>query len=1103
MSDSAPSSPFRDRETRRPGTTAEAERYRLIFNRSTDAILVVALPELRLDDVNERAAEILGYAHDALLGQTLHRILPRQVGRFRRFAARVAREGRGWANEFECRTASGHRLPVEMSAWPLDLGGQPGLLIFARDITRKVRTERMLWESEQKFSTLIRNMREGVMIVDNDDVIEFVNERMTEMLGYAEGELVGAVGYRKLFSPGDQRIIRDKNRLRTRGVADQYEIEMMTRGGMPLWVHISGVPITGSDGRVVGSFGIITDISERKRSEAALKQAKDELERRVADRTRELEASNAILRREIAERRQVEAERQKFISLVENSNDFIAMMEPLSGRLIYLNEAGRELIGLEAGAEVSTITLAECHPAAERAFIAGTVLPAIRERGEWQGELPLVNLESGRHLPTLFNGFAVRHPVRDTVEAVAVICRDITDRKRNEEALSKAKAELESRVADRTAELSEANQILMKQIVERKRAEEQLQQSEYKYRLLFNSGNDSILVFPFGAKAARATITEVNDVACRKLGYAREDLLRMTPGALSALHGDALPDGFAERLASERHILYEDLLLTRTGDAVPVEISAHLFEFAGQPSVMAIARDITARRRAEEQLRDQAALLDKAQDAILVCDLDDYIIYWNKSAERLYGWRDEEAIGTQVSDLLFPNVSTQYDAARRAVLKKREWQGELYQQARDGREVVVESRWTLVHDNAGDPKSILLVNTDVTDKRRLEVQFLRSQRMESIGALAGGVAHDLNNILSPILTAVQVLQVRFDDEKSQKILATMESNVRRGADMIKQILTFARGAEGERVPLQVGTLIQDLDNMLRETFPRSVVLDIVVDQPLPAVRGDLTQLHQVLLNLCVNARDALDEGGHLTIHAASTPVDDAFARTQLDARPGQYVRIRVADDGIGIPDAILDKVFEPFFTTKEQGKGTGLGLSTVVTIVKSHGGFVCIDSEEGRGTTVDVYLPASVEELDVAAVEVATGLRSGNGELILLADDERSILDITREALEGHGYRVIIARDGSEALDLYTRYRGEVAAVITDMMMPVMDGSATIRALRHLDPDLPIIASSGYLQDARVREIVGDGVRVFLHKPYTAEQVLDVLHDLLGDGNGA
>ena len=770
-------------------------------------------------------------------------------------------------------------------------------------------------------------------------------------------------------------------------------------------------------------------------------------------------------------------------------------MVSLDGELAYLNESGKRLLGIKKSLP-GGMKLEECHPVEMRAHIREVVLPAIVRKGVWMGDSVLRHLVTGKHVPTLLNGFPVRHPETKKVTAIAVIYRDITARKQAEEELQRVNDLLEQRVEERTAELSQANQILKEQILERERAEEQLLQSEKRYRMLFNRGNDAILVHYLESGGEAGPFVEANDVACQKLGYTRTELLRMSPRSISLNYQADQHRGRNAKLKSEKHIIYEDMFLTRKGSKIPVEMSAHLFEFNDRPAIMLIARDTTARKRAENQIREQAALLDKAQDAIMVCDLNDYIIYWNKSAERLYGWRMEEIIGNNVFELLFKNSSHQFISSRRAVLENEEWQGELNQMTKEGRQISVESRWTLVHDANGEAKSILVVNTDVTEKKKIEAQFLRAQRMESIGALAGGIAHDLNNVLAPILTAVQILEVKHTDAKSQRILTTIESNVKRGADMVKQILTFARGVEGERIPIKLLHLIHDLEKIVRETFPKSIRIHLSSAARLWNVSGDATQLHQVLLNLCVNARDAMPDGGSLTVTAENRSLGEDFVRSNLEANVGDYVMITVRDTGVGIPEDIITKIFEPFFTTKETGKGTGLGLSTVIAIVKSHEGFVNVLSDED-GSVFEVYLPAvrdyEPEEEDSADVV----LPSGNGELILVVDDETSILEITRETLETYGYTVMIAVDGAEAVGMYAQYKEDIRVVITDMMMPVMDGGATIRAMRKINGDVRIIASSGYMENVRVSEYVESGVDAFLHKPYTAETLLETIYKVL------
>jgi two-component system cell cycle sensor histidine kinase/response regulator CckA len=509
-------------------------------------------------------------------------------------------------------------------------------------------------------------------------------------------------------------------------------------------------------------------------------------------------------------------------------------------------------------------------------------------------------------------------------------------------------------------------------------------------------------------------------------------------------------------------------------------------------------RDITERKQAEDRIMEQAALIDRASNAILVRDLDGRVVFWNQGAERLYGWTAAQAMDKDGNLLCSPAAAPTLEEARQTVIDKGEWTGELREVTNDGREVVVESHWTLLSDDKGRPKSMLVINTDITEKKKLEAQYLRAQRMESIGTLAGGIAHDLNNVLTPILMGVELLKAKLLDPDSLSFLTTLQISAERGADLVKQVLSFARGAQGQRVALQLKHVIRDIENMLKHTLPKSIHVRTSVPRDLWTVSGDATQLHQVLMNLCVNARDAMPHGGQLTITAENASLDDNHAGTHFETKPGRYLLLTVADSGTGIPADVLDKIFDPFFTTKELGKGTGLGLSTVVGIVKNHGGSVRVTSEVGTGTRFSVYLPTTEAAQKKPREDAGGQLPVGNGELILVVDDEVSIREITKAILQTHGYRVLIANDGTEALALYSRHQGEIQAVVIDMMMPILDGPATIRALRKLDPHARIIAVSGLAANGKAAEAAGLGVQTFFPKPFTAERLLSTLRELLG-----
>jgi PAS domain S-box-containing protein len=538
--------------------------------------------------------------------------------------------------------------------------------------------------------------------------------------------------------------------------------------------------------------------------------------------------------------------------------------------------------------------------------------------------------------------------------------------------------------------------------------------------------------------------------------------------------------------------------LRRTRDKLEIRVAERTAELAHANTVL--QQQVIESRKAAEQIREQAALLDKAQDAILVRGLDDIIQFWNKSAERLYGWTAAEAIGRPVTQLLYLDT-TQFISARQLLVENGAWIGELQQRRKDGREITIEGHWTLVRDEEGRPKSILAINTDITERNLLKSQLIRAQRLESLGTLAAGIAHDLNNTLSPITMAIELLKRELHDPASLDIIGIVETNARRGADMVRQVLSFARGQAGERITLQPKYLINEVKKIAADTFPKNLDITTNIAPDLWEVLGDSTQLHQVLLNLCVNARDAMPKAGRIEISARNETFDGFYAAINQEAKVGPYIVIEVRDTGTGMPASILEQIFDPFFTTKKIGQGTGLGLSTSLGIVKSHGGFITVTSEVGNGTSFRVHLPAEIEPeapKEEVAEPHATKSFQGKGELVLIVDDEEAIRVTTQHVLEAFGYRVLAVSDGSQAIALYAKRSAEIAVVLTDMMMPVMDGATTIAELQRINPKVKIISSTGLIASGHVTGQDNNSSSQFLPKPYTAMSLLRMLAQMLG-----
>ncbi len=510
-----------------------------------------------------------------------------------------------------------------------------------------------------------------------------------------------------------------------------------------------------------------------------------------------------------------------------------------------------------------------------------------------------------------------------------------------------------------------------------------------------------------------------------------------------------------------------------------------------------LKEEMRVRRLAEERTREQAALLDKARDAIFVHTLDGCVTYWNRSAERLYGHETAAALGRPVVLLTGGDGDPSHEHALAATLAQGEWTGELRQRKHDATEFIVESRWTLVRDETtGQPASILVVNTDMTERKKIEAQFLRAQRLESIGSLASGIAHDLKNVFTPLIMSGQLLGDVALSEPDRRMVDMILASARRGAAMVKQVLMFVRGQEGGHETFRLEHLMREVQNLIVETFPRSIRIRSRFSPDLPLVSGDPTQFHQVLMNLCVNARDAMESGGELTLQLAQRRVDEQTAAAHPGVAPGLFLRLTISDTGPGMSSAVLAKIFDPFFTTKPPGKGTGLGLATVQTIIRDHRGFLEVETAPGAGAHFHVHLPAAPSAAAMPET-TASAPPQGNGEWILLVDDEISVREIMQASLEVDGYRTLTANDGAEALTQFATHRDQLSCIVLDIMMPHLDGLGTVRALRRMHSTLPIIVISGLdASELPAASLAEHGVCV-LPKPLSREQLLIAVHEAI------
>lgn len=628
-------------------------------------------------------------------------------------------------------------------------------------------------------------------------------------------------------------------------------------------------------------------------------------------------------------------------------------------------------------------------------------------------------------------------------------------------------------------------------------------ESEEKFSAIFHSANDAIFTAD-----EHYVLTAANARGLELFRAKREQMIgRRIVDFFPARQPDGSSSIFRareilERVWHERFPPFEWTHRRPDGSTFPSESTISSVNLHGRRSLIVVVRDLTERLKTTEQLRLLDAALRAAPAGLVITDATGRIEWVNPAFTRLTGYEPAEVIGANPRLLRSGAHSPEFYRQMWETIGRGEvWTGELQNRRRDGTTYHEHMTIAPVRAPGGEITHYVAIKEDITNARQLEQQLARAQRLESVGMLASGIAHDLNNVLTPILLSTELLKTGTMQPQAVARLDLVAQAAQRGASIVKQVLTFARGVDGERAAVQPRYLMKEVAQLAGETFPREIEVRVECGRDLPTIVGDLTQLHQVLLNLAVNARDAMPRGGRLTFAAHVAEIDEARARRTPQLASGTYVELAVGDTGTGITDDVLDHLFEPFFTTKPRGKGTGLGLSTVYGIVRSHGGGVEIDTRVGRGTTFRVLLPVPArppQEPAAAAVPVAI---RGAGRLVLVVDDEEPIRVVAEQVLRRHGFAVVVAVDGVQALQLFRLRPGDYAAAIIDMMMPRMNGAALMRELRALAPGLAIISSSGFMatatDDGEPLDLEALGVRTLLPKPYAESELLEAMREAL------
>jgi PAS domain S-box-containing protein len=1107
---------------------------RSLIEASLDPLVTIS-PEGKITDVNEATELVTGFSRVQLIGSDFSNYFT-EPEKARQGYQQVFTEGFVRDYPLAIRHKSGKITEVFYNAtiYKNEIGKIQGVFAAARDVTERKHAEETIRAASLYSRSLIEASLDPLVTISAEGKITDVNKSTEEVTGCSREQLIGSDFSTYFTDPQEAR--KGYQQVFTEGFVRDYPLAIRHKTGKIIYVLYNATVYKNELGKIQGVFAAARDVTERRSVEQKLRVASlysrslieaslDPLvtispEGKITDVNEATELVTGFSRVQLigsdfsnyftepekarAGYRQVFTEGfvRDYPLAIRNRSGKVT--DVLYNATVYRNEAG-EIQGVFAAARDVTerkqgegkLRAASLY---SRSLIEASLDPLVTINAE--GKITDVNqatesvtgFSRAQLIDSDFSNYFTKPDearagyqkvfteglVRDYPLAIRHKSGKVTDVLYNATVYRNEAGEIQGVFA------------AARDVTERKQAEEKLRAASLYSRSLIEASLDPLVTI-----SANGKITDVNKSTEEVTGFSRDQLI-----------GSDFSDYFTEpekARAGYKHVFTEGFVRDyplairhKNGRITDVLYNATVYqnETGKIEGIFAAARDITERKQSEMRIREQAELLDQAHDAITVRDLDNHILYWNKGAQRLYGWTAEEALGKKANEMFYKEETPASLEARTTVMEKGEWSGELRQITKKDVEITLDSHWTLMRDSEGKPKSIFAIQTDVSEKKRLEGQILRAQRMESIGTLAAGIAHDLNNVLTPIMMSLQLLRAEAANEESNRTLDVLEKSAKRGAELVKQVLMFARGVEGERQLITVKPLITEIERIIKETFPKNIDVEVKTSPDLAVISGDSTQLHQVIMNLCVNGRDAMPNGGRLTITADNAMVDEAYARIHMDAKIGRYVVIAVADNGIGIPADFRDKLFTPFFTTKERGKGTGLGLSTASAIVRSHGGFINWYSEIRKGSTFKVYIPAFISRTEKPEETTRLKFAQGQGELILIVDDEASICEITRTVLESNGYKVIVANDGAEAVALYSQNQSEIKVVLMDMAMPVMDGYAGIRALKRINPKVKIIAASGLTENGKLASIHGY-VNTFIAKPYTSERLLKTIEDVL------
>ncbi|MBN2568872.1 MAG: PAS domain S-box protein, partial [Deltaproteobacteria bacterium] len=992
------------------------KQFRQLFEQSMDGIIVHKKGEII--NVNNMACNILGYTRDELCKMQITDFYdPSEHDRVRK---NIERKERSLRFESQWKRSDGKKIHVEIRSVIMDFDSFLTQSIF-RDVTERKMAEKSLKESEERYRILVENIDMGISLIDPDFNIVMVNSAQERLFKRAPNELIGKKCFREFEK-------KDSICLHCPGVgamANAHSAEVETEGvrqdGSRFNAMIHAFPIIGEDNTAKGFIEVVEDITESKKTSDALQESE-----------------------------------ARYKSIFHDNPYVIYVRDPETQRITDVNPAACKFYGYGReemiGMHVSNITLAPL------------------EKVEKDDTEQMFN-KSRDH-------FIARHRIADGDE------RDV-----------------EIYNGPMTIYGRSAFFCIVRDITDRMQAEKALRESEARHKIMFENNPSIILI----RDPETQCYTDVNPAACKFYGYGREEMIGMHISNITErkIEGIEKTDRESTLVKGQNHVIAHHKLAN--GDTRDVEIHYCPMTIDGKMVFFNIVNDITERVRSEKELQESEKrfrrLVDHASDTILLYDFEDNrIIDVNRSGCKDLGYTREELLNMKIPGIVQDFDYEERMKARKELVPGRPVTFEGVNKRKDGTTFPVEIRQGVIETNGG--KLLLALIRDITDKKRaeeekkrLEAQLIHAQKIESIATLAGGIAHNFNNLLMGILGNSSLVLLDTDpSDPHYERLKNIEKLIQSGSKLTNQLMTFARGGTSEVKPINLNTVIREVTNTFTATN-RGIVIHRELDDGIPRIIADQGQIEQVLFNLLVNAKQALFDQGDIFIKTWFVTGEN-FDRNTYNPKPGGYVLLSIRDTGIGMDEEIKDRIFEPFFTTKGLASGTGLGLASVYGVVKSHEGYIDIESEKGQGTTFRIYLPATEKEAEEGTKPAGEVIKGGN-ETVLLVDDEALILEVGKGMLENIGYEAITASCGEEALDLYSKNQDRIGIVLLDIIMPKMGGKETFKRLKEINPYVKVLIISGGDIEGTANKILGQGCDGVLQKPFNFSELSGKVKEIL------